>query len=602
VFIFQGNVLRYVNPALEAMSGYTASELLAMNFWEVIHPDHRDDIRQRGFARQRGEAVPSQYEVKLLRKNGGALWVECCAGLIEIDGQQAVLGTAVDITARRAAEDRLRAGERRMRALIENSSDIVVIAERDARLRYVGPSIERILGFRPEEVIGTDGMRSVHRYDRERVRAAYADMAARPGSRVIDTYRTYHRNGSLRWLESISTNLLDDPSIGGIIINSRDITERVEAELAYRNLVENSLQGLVVVQDGRIVFANRAAAEMSGYSAEELIAFGIEPAFGIVHPDDATAVWQRWQQAGGAVQSPHTEFRVLRKDGTVRWLETSASEIEYRGRPAVQVAAVDVTERRRAEEDARARQQELAHVLRRRTMGEMASVLAHELNQPLAAIVNYAQGCAQQLRDGTGSADSPLAVLDQIAGQALRASEIIRQLRGFVRKRGLQAETRQVNELIDEVLRFVVGEAHRRGVRLQAELAADLPPLQVDAVQIEQVILNLVRNALEAIYETLDQHADAPVLVIASRRVGNEIEVAVRDNGPGLPAEIAATIFEPFVTSKRDGLGMGLSICRSIIDAHGGRLWTTPNADRGMTFCFTLPVQPAAQQRAGLGG
>jgi C4-dicarboxylate-specific signal transduction histidine kinase len=282
----------------------------------------------------------------------------------------------------------------------------------------------------------------------------------------------------------------------------------------------------------------------------------------------------------------------------VRWLETYATEIEFRGRPAVQVAAVDVTERRRAEEDARARQHELAHVLRRRTMGEMAAVLAHEVNQPLAAIVNYAQGCAQRLRDGGGSADSLLTVLDQITGEALRASEIIRQLRGFVRKRGLQAETRQVNELIDEVLRFVVGETHRRGVRLQAELADDLPPLQVDAVQIEQVILNLVRNALEAIYETLGQHGQPPVLVITTRRVGNEIEVAVRDSGPGLPAEIAAQIFEPFVTSKHDGLGMGLSICRSIIDAHGGRLWSTPNAERGMTFCFTLPLQ-ATQAAVG---
>jgi PAS domain S-box-containing protein len=600
--MFEGNTLRYVNPALEAMSGYSAAELLAMNFWEVIHPDDRALIRERGLARQRGEVVPWQYEVKLLRKGGDSLLVECCAGVIEIAGRLVVLGTAVDITSRREAEDLLRDNERRWRALIENSSDILIIAELDARLRYVGPSIEHILGFRPEDLVGNDGLQSIHRDDRERVTAAYADMASRPGSRVIAVYRTRHRNGSWRWLESIATNLLDDPPIAGIIINSRDITERVDAELAYRNLVESSVQGLVVIQNGQILFCNRAAAEMSGYSAEELMAFDVERTRSIIHPDDAPTVWQRWQRrAQGDALPPRGEFRLVCKDGAVRWLETYLTQIDYRGRPAVQVAWVDVTERRRAEEDARARQQELAHVLRRRTMGEMTAVLAHEVNQPLAAIVNYAQGCAQRLRNGTDSPESLQAALEQISAQGLRASEIIRQLRGFVRKRGLQPETRQVNDLVDEVMRFVVAEAHGRAVSLQAELAADLPPLQVDAVQIEQVILNLVRNALEAIYETVGPHSQ-PALLISTRRVGNEIEVAVRDNGPGLQADIAADIFEPFVTSKRDGLGMGLSICRSIIEAHGGRLWGTPNADRGMTFCFTLPLPPAAQRRAGLGG
>jgi two-component system sensor kinase FixL len=597
VFVFQGTAIRYVNPALEAMTGYTARELVGMPFWEVIHPDEHEMIRERGLARQRGDAVPWQYEVRLLRKSGEALWVECSAGLIEFDGRPAVFGTAIDITERRAAAKQLRDTERRSVALIENSSDMVVVTDAAARLCYVGPSIERILGFRPEELIGNDGMASIHPDDRERVRVAYTEMTKSPGSRAIAAYRTLHRDGSWRWLESIGSNLLDDPSIAGIIVNSRDITERVEAEAAYRNLVEHSLQALVIIQDGRIVFCNRATAEMTGYAAEELTSFGMDPERGIVHPDDAAVVWQKWaRRRDGEPVSARTEFRLLHKDGGVRWLETYATAIEYRGRPAVQVTYIDISERRRAEEHARALQQELAHVLRRRTMGEMAAVLAHELNQPLAAIMNYVEGCAQRLRSGGGSPQSLLAALDQIGAQALRASEVIRQLRGFVRERGSEREVRHVNDLVEEVIRFIGAETQGRGVRVRVELASNLPPLPVEAVQIQQVILNLVRNALEAIYESPGKR---PLLIVSTRRAGDEVEVAVRDSGAGVPADIAAEIFEPFVTSKSEGLGMGLSICRSIVEAHGGRVWSTANTERGMTFCFTLPLLPSQQRASG---
>jgi PAS domain S-box-containing protein len=395
-------------------------------------------------------------------------------------------------------------------------------------------------------------------------------------------------------MESIGNNLLDDPSIAGIIVNSRDITERVEAEEAYRNLVENSLQGIVIQQDDRIVFANRAAAEMIGYSIDELKSFDMDNVRDLIHPDDVELVWERWMRRRAGVSQPlHSEFRLVRKDGATRWIETFAAAIEHRRRPAVQVVYIDVTDRRRAQEDARLRQQELAHVLRRRTMGEMAAVLAHEVNQPLAAIINYAHGCTERLRTGTGTADRLLDALDEIKGQALRAGAIIRRLRGFVRKGELHRVQLQLNSLVDEVIKFVAPEAQVRGVNLLVDLARDLPPLEVDALQIEQVILNLLRNALEAIYES---PGERPLLAIRTGAVDEGIELAVRDSGAGLHPAIAAEIFEPFVTSKQDGLGMGLSICRSIVDAHGGRLWHTRNADRGMTFRFILPLSVPPQE------
>ena len=487
-FIFQDGSIRYVNPAAEAMTGYTAQELLKMSFWEVIHPDQRELLRQRQQARQRGEAVPWQYSVKLLRKSGEAPWVEFSASVIEFEGRPAVLGAAVDITERNAATERLRESEHRLRALIGNSSDMVLIAEPDGRMRYLGPSVEPILGFRPDELVGKNGLDLVHPADRERVTTAYREMAQRPGSRAIAAYRSQRRDGSWRWLESIGTNLLDEPSIAGIIVNSRDITERVEAETAYRSLVDNSLQGLFIVQDGRIVFANRAATDVSGYADEELLAFGMA-AQRATHPRRRRSgrvggLGAQHGRRGAAELSRQwrAEFRMVRQDGAIRWVEAYATEIEYRGRPAIQVAHVDITDRKRAEEDAHLHQQELAHVLRRRTMGEMAAVFAHEVNQPLSAIMSYAKGCAHRLRSGSGSPDLLLAALDEIAAQAVRAGEIIRRLRGFVRKGELQRQHLQLNELVGE------SDPVRRPPKRASTTCAcrsssnrDLPPLEMDA-------------------------------------------------------------------------------------------------------------------------
>jgi PAS domain S-box-containing protein len=517
--------------------------------------------------------------------------------MIELEGQPAVLGTAIDITARRAAAERLRESERRLRALIEQSSDIVVIAEADGGIRYVGPSIERILGFRPASLLGTNGFIGIHRDDRDRVLAAYRDMAERSGSRAIAAYRSRRQDGSWCWLESIATNLLDDPSIAGIIINSRDITERIEAQTAYRSLVDHSLQGLLIVQDLRIVFANSHMAQISGYAVHELLALEPEELSMMIHPEDREVEWQHAQRrAAGEAAPSHSELRFIRRDGATRWMATYVSVVEYRGHTATQMACLDITDRKRAEEEARLHQQELAHVLRRSTMGEMAAMFAHEVNQPLSAIISYAKGCAHRLRAGSLSPEALLPALDEIVSQAVRAGEIIRRLRRFVGKGELQRQPLNLNDLVNEVLHFVTAEAREHDVRLHVELAAGLPSLEGDGVQIEQVILNLLRNALEAIYE---DPGEQPLLTVRTQRVDADVEVAVRDSGAGLRPDIAADVFEPFVTSKSAGLGMGLSICRSIIDAHGGRVWSTANPDRGMTFHFTLPLRGDLSPQSG---
>jgi len=242
----------------------------------------------------------------------------------------------------------------------------------------------------------------------------------------------------------------------------------------------------------------------------------------------------------------------------------------------------------RAEADIRAskHQAELAHAARLSTLGGMAAGLAHEINQPLSAIVSYARGCARRLRGGDLQPDALLDVVESIEAQALRAAAVLRRIRDFVRHDELPRERVDLAHLVREAARFAEVEAQQLGVALQVEPSSTPLEVEVDAVQIEQVILNLVRNAFEATTSRLGATRE---VTIRSLRTAGGAEVTVSDTGPGVPRELMGRLFEPFFTTKRDGLGLGLSISRSIVEAHGGRLWAVPNSPRGTTFHLELP-------------
>jgi len=235
-------------------------------------------------------------------------------------------------------------------------------------------------------------------------------------------------------------------------------------------------------------------------------------------------------------------------------------------------------------------QAEVAHVLRVSALGEMAAQLAHELTQPLGAIANYAAGCRRRL-EGTAAASPELIdVVDRISREALRAGAIIRRMREFLQKSEPQRRSVDVNALVREVAELIDGEARERGVAVELDLHRDLPAVEADGVEIEQVLINLARNALEAMQGELRP----PRLAIETRVVHpDSVEVFVRDSGPGLPNGSAAAIFEPFYTTKARGLGMGLAISRTIVELHGGTLAAT-SGPAGATFRFTLPVKPPA--------
>ena len=353
------------------------------------------------------------------------------------------------------------------------------------------------------------------------------------------------------------------------------------SEEKYRLLVENQTD-LVVKLDssGQLNFASPSYCELFGQSETQLLGTRFDPLL-----SDGSEAWQK------LFRPPHSgrmEKHVLTTQGW-RWIAWAAKASLDSQQRVSEIVAVgrDVTEQKRAEEQARHHMNELAHVSRLSAMGEMASALAHEINQPLASILTYAQATLRLLENGEPG--ELRHAVKRVIKNTERAGDIVRHLRDFVRKGEPQRTLVKVNYLVREVVRLTAAEARQSGINVTLDVANDLDPIHVDNIQLQQVLFNLLRNAMEAINAC---DGDRRELSIRASQNGKEsVEIAVSDSGVGVPPEIADRLFEPFVTSKAHGMGIGLSISRSIIDAHGGRIWATANSDQGTTFHIKLPIR-----------
>ena len=310
---------------------------------------------------------------------------------------------------------------------------------------------------------------------------------------------------------------------------------------------------------------------------------------GLLHPEDVGVMERRWQQ----LQSGHsvtTEYRIVTKDGRHRWLRDRARPVwneTTQGVSRILGAARDVTDRKQAEEEARRHQEALAHVSRLSTLGELTGQLAHELNQPLCTVVGNAQTAQRLLRLPVLDVAELSGALDDIVAAGKHAGEVIRRLRSMVRQQNLAPTMLHLERLVEEVAGFVETDARRHGAVVQFDIADDLPLVRGDSIQLQQVVLNLVRNGLEAMVDTDSAVRELTVCVV---RHGHDVTIGIADRGVGLSAEKAQHAFEPFYTTKPTGLGLGLSISRSIVEAHGGRLWAERNPSGGATFVLALPI------------
>src|SRR6266481_5210382 len=318
--------------------------------------------------------------------------------------------------------------------------------------------------------------------------------------------------------------------------------------------------------------------------------------FEAIHPEDRSRVrsaYTRWLAGEGGGRYD-VEFRILRPDRETRWLHARGTLIcDERGKPyRASGIAEDVTEARRSQEALGIAQAELAHVTRATTMGQLAASIAHEVNQPLAAIVISGNACLRWLEGETPNLEQAREAVLRVVKDANRAADVIARVRALTRKSPARKDWVDINETIGEVITLTRAEAQKSRVALQTRLSADVPPVLGDRVQLQQVLLNLIVNAIEAMSGAPDGPRD--LVVGSAKEVPNGVLVTVRDSGAGLGSGVADRVFDAFYTTKPGGMGMGLAISRSIIESHGGRIWATPNTPRGTVFQFTLPIGPNA--------
>ncbi len=374
------------------------------------------------------------------------------------------------------------------------------------------------------------------------------------------------------------------------------LTKEMDAERARLNALLSQMPAGVVIAEapsGKLIAGNEQVEKILHQpfiACQDLAAWKAYTGF---HADGRRYTPEEWPLArsllNGEVVSGE-EIEMLRGDGSRAVIQVGSTPIrDADGRITAGVAVLsDITERKRAEKEALDHRTQLAHVARLSTIGEMASGIAHEINQPLASIVLFAQGCLRMMDSGTADSRELRRVMQQVAEQGLRAGEIIRRVMQFTRKQTGHRTLADLNQLVREMIALVRSEAREHRSVLQLDLAEDLPEILVDTIQIEQVILNLLRNAMEA----LETVPDGPrVLSVQTTGSGaGVVELAVADTGPGLVRESHDQLFDPFFTTKPSGLGLGLSISRSIVTAHGGRLWADLSRADGARFHVTLPA------------
>ncbi len=372
-----------------------------------------------------------------------------------------------------------------------------------------------------------------------------------------------------------------------------DTEHALQGEHAFRKAMEDSLETGMRAMDleGRIVYVNPAFCRMVGYSEDELIGHGAPQEYWPPEERDHIEASLRTARAPGAPRVP-IELELMRRDGArFDVLIYEAPLVDAQGLQTGWMASIlDITERKRARERVRHQEEKLASTARLVAMGEMASAIAHELNQPLSAIASYSTGCLNVLQRGGAAPGEIREALEKTTQQAQRAGRIIRRVHEFVRKSEPTRSRMRLNAVVEEAVGFAEAEARKRRVRILSRLSREDPELHADPLLLQQVLLNLVRNGMDAMVATPPESRE---ILVTTEQAGQVVTVRVSDRGCGIPPDVQKQLFEPFFTTKAEGMGMGLNICRSILELHQGRVWAEPNPVGGTVFSFSLPLEPA---------
>jgi len=592
------------NSQLHSLFGFGPEDVLRFeDFLGRIHPDDRaQTVSAVERAQQAGE--PVDLEFRAILPDGKERWLAAKGRTIQDREGHALrrMGAVIDITARKQAEEALRESEARFRTMADTAPVMIWMSDTGMLCTFFNKGWLDFTGRTLEQELGNGWADGVHREDLDRCLEVYVNsFNARQEFRM--EYRLLRFDGEYCWVLDNGVPRLDSNGtflgyIGSCIdINQRKQTDdMLRGERAFLRQVIDIDPNFIFAKDreGRFTLVNQAVADAYGTTVEGVIG-KTDAEF---NPNREEVEFFRRMDLD-VMDTKQERFipeeRITDAQGKVRWLQTVKRPIVTMDGSANQVlgASTDITKRKEAESELQQQREELAHVTRISTMGELAASLAHELNQPLTAILSNAQAAQRFLAVKPADLEEIKDILRDIVEDNNRAGEVIRRMRALVKKDDLAFVALDLAGLIRDVVQLVHSDADLRNIRMSFESASQLPLVRGDKVQLQQVMLNLLLNAFDAMKDTPVNERE--VITRAETKGAGSVEVSVRDHGTGLTSDKLDKIFQPFYTTKREGLGMGLSISRSIIGTHGGRLWAENNADRGATFYFTVPVEKSVE-------
>jgi len=518
--------------------------------------------------------------------------------LLDASGQvSGMLGIYMDITRRKQAETTLRKSEARLQALFDSAAEFIFVIDSEGGIVKANRYVYEHSGYQAEELIG----RNIKEFFTEESQALCDCKFPRLRERGYERsdIEFLCRDGRVIQMECSATGVSDENgNFTTFLIIQRDMTERKCAAIALANserrfrAIFNSTHQLIGVldPDGIVLEVNQTALDFGGLKQMDVIG---RPFWDTYWWRYSTAVQHRLKAAirdASQGKSVYYEEDVLASGNTIRTIDfTLKPVVNQQGETVLLIPeGRDITDRKWVEEEVQRHHRELAHVIRLSTMGEMASGMAHELNQPLAALVSYCGTATSLLNSLPMPPPRLLDILERTSEQAQRASSIIRHLREFVSKEGGHKQPLDLDEVIEGLNVLLSSELKSSKVKLEIYLDGRDRQVMANKVQIEQVLVNLVRNSIEAIQGV---PTNAGKVILKTQLTGDgSIEITVTDNGPGINTGIIGKMFDPFQTSKASGMGMGLSISRSIIEDHGGRIWADEQLQHGALFGFSLPV------------
>jgi PAS domain S-box-containing protein len=576
-------------------AGFTYEEAVGWRWATTIHPDDAAGLQEHWLSCL-ATGTPVNTEARMRRSDGVYRWFLFLAKPLRDESGTIVkwYGTNVDIEDRKQADEALRASERSLNLIINTIPMLAWSTDPIGSVEFLNQRWLEFTGLSAEQASGFGWSVAIHPDDAKGL-IDYWQAALASGTEVDVEARMRRFDGQYRWFLFRASPLRDE---SGTIVKwygtNVDIEDRKRADEELRRSEDFLAEGQRLSRTG--TFAWRPDTAESVWSEELYRIHEIEPGTPIstdiasigVHPDDIPLVYAA---AAGGVETgsdyEHTH-RIVLPDGHIKFLHVMARATrDFEGRLEYIGAVQDVTQRMLSEEALTKSRSELAHITRVMSLGILTASIAHEVNQPLAGIITNAETCLQMLDDNPPDIEGARATALRSIRDGNRAADVIARLRSLFKRKEFVAEIIDLNEVTREAIALSSGELRRNRVVLQLDFADDLPPVNGDRVQLQQVIINLLRNAIDAMREIEDRPRQ--LLIQTEKDGGENVRLTVQDTGIGFAPDTADRLFESFYSAKNDGMGIGLAISRSIIEAHHGRIWATLNNGPGSTFAFSIP-------------